>query len=127
MQLLLDERKTIIAIGKKLEYGVWGNLDDGIASWKISESSYCMDNNFTVVDVEDDAIPVYVQPTKYVYSNGEFKLIDECPNEYRDKITENTEAIVTIEDAMCESELYSDERLAAIEDALCELSTLLEI
>ena len=48
-------------------------------------------------------------------------------NNIADKINENTEAIVTIEDALCETEIYSDERISAIEDALCELSMLLEI
>jgi hypothetical protein len=126
LKLLLNDRKIIIAIGSEIEYGVWGNIGTE-ASWKVNKNTFYADNNYSITNVPDDSIPSYVIPNAYIYSNGEFKLIDECPNEYRDKITENTEAIVTIENAMCETEIYSDERISAIEDALCELSTLLEI
>ena len=125
MKLLLDERNLIVGIGSAIEYGVWGNIKD-LASWRITPTSYMMDANFTLVDIGDTEIPTYVHEGEYYYVDGEFKLADECPNEYRDSITANTESIVVIEDAMCDTEIYNDERIAALEDAICELSMLLE-
>ena len=95
MKLLLDERKMIAAIGNNIEYGVWGNIKDA-ASWRLTPTSYIMDANFTLVDIEDMEIPLYVRPNEYYFINGEFKLADECPNEYRDSIYANTESIITI-------------------------------
>lgn len=124
MKLLLDERKCIIAISNEIEYGIWGNVGN-LASWKIAKTNYCMDNNYSLVEIADNAIPTYVRPYEYYFINGEFKLADECPNEYKDRIIVAEESISVIEDALCETETYNDERMAAIEDALCELSTLL--
>ena len=124
MKLLLDERNLIIAIGSSIEYGVWGNVKD-IKSWKITEASYVMDGNYTLVDIGDTEIPTYVKEGQYYYIDGEFKLADECPNEYRDNIKANTESIVIIEDALCETELANEDRLTALEDAICELSIIL--
>lgn len=124
MKLLLDERKIIIGIGSSIEYGIWGNIEN-LASWKITETSFIMDNNFTVVDIGDKEIPNYVIEGQYLYIDGEFKLRDECPNPYRDSIKANKESIVTIEDALCETEVANEDRLAALEDAICELSIVL--
>ena len=124
MKLLLDERKLIVAIGATIEYGVWGNVEN-LASWKITPSYYIMDGNYTLVDLGDLEIPTYVKEGQYYFINGEFKLADECPNEYRDRITMAEESIVTIEDALCETELANEDRLAALEDAICELSVVL--
>lgn len=124
MKLLLNERNLIIAIGNEIEYGVWGNVKD-IASWKITESFYVMNGNYHLIDIGDQEIPTYVIENEYYYIDGEFKLADECPNEYRDNIQANTDSIVTIEDAICETEVYNDERIAELENAICELSTLL--
>lgn len=126
MKLLLNERKLIVGIGAAIEYGVWGNIQ-GLASWKITPTNYMMDANFTLVDIGDKEIPTYVQEGAYYYIDGEFKLADECPNEYKDRIVTAEESIVTIEDAMCETEVFNDERIAALEDAICELSMLLEM
>lgn len=87
MKLLLNERNLIIAIGSSIEYGVWGNVGE-LASWKITETSYAMDDNYTVVDIGDAEIPTYVKEYQYCYINGEFKLVDECPNEYKERIIE---------------------------------------
>lgn len=143
MKLLLDERNLVLAIGSTIEYGVWGNIED-LASWKISDTQYLVANNCTVLDIGDTEIPTYVNAGEYYYIDGEFKLKDECPNEYKDRITTlesdmvdtqdaiceqsvTTETSITdIENALCETELLTDERIAAIEDALCELSALLE-
>lgn len=122
MQILLNDRKVIIAIGTSIEYGVWGNIED-IQSWNINNNYYLMDANYTVQFV--DEIPSYVEEGKYLYIDGEFLLKDECPNEYRDSIKANTESIITIEDALCETEIANEDRLAALEDAICELSIIL--
>lgn len=124
MKLLLNERKLIVGIGENIEYGVWGNLEE-IASWKITASYFLVDDNFTLIDIGDMEIPTYVTENRYYFINNEFKLGDECPNEYRDSIKENTQSIITIEDAICETEVYNDERIAELENAICELSTLL--
>lgn len=126
MKLLLDERKLIVGIGAAIEYGVWGNIKD-LASWRITPTSYIMDANFTLVDIGEQEIPTYVKECQYYYIDGEFKLADECPNEYKDRIETAEESIVTIEDAMCETDVFNDERIAALEDAICELSMLLEM
>ena len=96
MKLLLDERKLIIAIGSEIEYGVWGNIKD-LASWKVSNSFYVMGDTYAVVDIGDTEIPTYVCEHEYYYINGEFKLADECPNEYRDRIV-NLETTVETQD-----------------------------
>ncbi|MBQ8206345.1 MAG: hypothetical protein IJZ77_02690 [Bacilli bacterium] len=124
MRLLLNERNLIVAIGNDIEYGIWGNVGTA-ASWKIASNSYMMDGNFHLVDIGNMEIPTYVHERQYYFIDNEFKLADECPNEYRDNINTNTKSIITIEDAMCETEVYNDERIAALEDAICELSTLL--
>lgn len=132
MKLLLDERNLIVAIGSNIEYGVWGNVKSA-ASWRINPTYYMMDGNFHLVDIGDTEIPTYVKENQYYYVDGEFKLSDECPNEYKDKINEveetvdgAVEAITVIEDATCETEIMTDERIAALEEAICELSILLE-
>lgn len=125
MKLLLDERKLIIAIGNNIEFGVWGNLPNGMSSWKLTASSYTTDANYTLIDIGNQEIPTYVIAGQYYYIDGKFKLADECPNEYRDNIKANTESIITIEDALCETEIANEDRLAALEDAICELSIVL--
>lgn len=132
MKLLLNERNLIMGIGSGIEFGVWGNVKD-MPSWKITPTSYMMDGNFRLVDIGDTEIPTYVKEMQYYYINGEFKLADECPNEYKDKIVEveNTveevvDSITIIEDAACETEVMTDERITALEEAICELSILLE-
>ena len=124
MKLLLDERNLIIAIGNDIEYGVWGNVEN-LPSWRITPTCYMMDGNYHLVDIKDTEIPTYVQSGSYYYINDEFKLADECPNEYRDRITNTEKSVTTIEDAICETEIFNDERISALEDAICELSILL--
>lgn len=41
--------------------------------------------------------------------------------ELAEKVTENSEAHAALEDAVCEMDALTEERLAAIEDALCEM------
>lgn len=84
MKLLLDERNLIIAISNDIEYGVWGNVGE-LASWKIA-SAYAMDHNYHVVNIGDIEIPTYVHEGGYYYIDSEFKLADECPNEYKERI-----------------------------------------
>ena len=144
MKLLLNERNLIVGIGSVIEYGVWGNIDN-LKSWKINETDYAMDNNFMVVDIGDTEIPTYVKEGQYYYIDGEFKLADECPNEYKDRIVVLEEDMVDTQDAlceqsaitessiadignaMCETDIFTDERIAALEDAICELSMLLDM
>lgn len=124
MKLLLDDRNLIVGIGSTIEYGVWGNLDN-VASWRIGKTFYMTDNNFKAIDLGVQEVPTYVKENEYYYIDGEFKLADECPNEYRDKISANAESIMVLEDALCETDSFNNDRITAIEDALCELSTLL--
>lgn len=102
MQLLLTERNLIIGIGSNIEYGVWGNIKD-LASWKITQTSYAMDNNYRVLDIGDTEIPTYVVEGEYYYIDGEFKLADECPNEYKDRI-------VVLEDDLLNTQLALTEQ-----------------
>ena len=143
MKLLLNDRNLIENIGSAIEYGAWGNVED-MKSWRITPTSYRMDENFTLVDIGDIEIPTYVKEGQYYYIDGEFRLADECPNEYKDKIvvledeiaatqdaiceqSETTETSISdIENAMCETETITDERISALEDALCEKSAILE-
>lgn len=124
MKLLLDSRNLIIGIGNNIEYGEWGNIEN-VKSWRITPTHYMMDGDYHLEDIGDTEIPTYVKEGQYYLINGEFKLADECPNEYRDSIKANTESIVTIEDALCETEIANEDRLAALEDAICELSIVL--
>ena len=87
MKLLLTERCQIMAISNLIEYGVWGNVGNA-ESWRIGKTSYTMDDNYTVVEVADSEIPTYVKEYEYYYIDGEFKLADECPNEYKERIAE---------------------------------------
>lgn len=116
MKLLLDERKLVIAISNNIEYGIWGNVGTA-ASWRISKTNYCMDNNYKVVEIADEAIPTYVRPYEYYFINGEFKLADECPNEYKDKI-------VALEATIAEQEEFIANLLEAQVELTYEVSLL---
>lgn len=108
MKLLLNERNQIIAISNLIEYGVWGNIGKA-ESWRIGKTSYIMDDNFTIVDVEDAHIPTYVREYEYYYVNGEFKLADECPNEYKERILElENEVKVLQEENIASSEMEAE-------------------
>lgn len=102
MKLLLNERNLIIGISNTIEYGVWGNIRE-LSSWKIGANEYAMGNNYSVVDIGDTPIPTYVTAGAYYYIDGEFRLADECPNEYKERIKvleeENANSIE------CEAEL----------------------
>lgn len=126
MKLLLDERNLIIAISNYIEYGVWGNAGE-LASWKIA-SAYAMDNNYHVEDIGDIEIPTYVHEGAYYYIDGEFRLADECPNEYKDRIKSLEEALaITDETAIELYEAYvaQDEVNSAQDDAIIELYELI--
>lgn len=97
MKLLLDERNLVIGIGSEIEYGVWGNIKN-LASWKINNTSYVMDNNYRVVDIGDTEIPTYVNEGEYYYIDGEFRLADECPNEYKERIEVQEVEIATLKE-----------------------------
>ena len=132
MKLLLDERNIIVAIGSIIEYGVWGNVGE-VASWRITKNSYMMDNNFTVVDIGDIEIPTYVHEGEYCYIDGKFKLRDECPNEYKDRIQEleNNNAVleeqlVNTEMTMIENYEAQEEINAQTENALIEIYEMME-
>lgn len=93
MKLLLDERKLVVAIGSGIEFGVWGNVRDA-SSWRITPTEYMMDANYTLVDIGETEIPTYVKPYAYYYIDGEFRLADECPNEYKERIVTLEETTV---------------------------------
>lgn len=126
MKLLLNERKLIIAIGNSIEYGVWGNAGEQ-ASWRISDNYFMMDNNFTLEDIGDTEIPTYVNEGQYYYVNGEFKLADECPNEYRDSITKLEEEVAITELTMIENYEAQEEINAQTENALIEIYEMMEV
>lgn len=126
MKLLLDERNLIIAIGKGIEYGVWGNLENDTPSWKITPTMYAMDGNFTSVDIGDVEIPTYVREYEYFYIDGEFKLADECPNEYKDRIVELEDEVAFTEMVMIENFEAQDEINAHTENALIEIYEMME-
>ena len=126
MKLLLDERKLIVGIGSAIEYGVWGNVED-LASWRITPTYYMMDANFTLVDLGDQEVPTYVQVGQYYYIDGEFRLADECPNEYRDRIVELEEEVAITELTMIENYEAQEEINAQTEIALIEIYEMMEV
>lgn len=115
MKLLLSERGQIIAISNLIEYGVWGNVGNA-KSWRIGTNSYIMDDNFSVIELEDIDIPTYVKEYEYYYINGEFKLADECPNEYKDKITELENQVIITEQAITDLDLQDIETQQMLTD-----------
>jgi hypothetical protein len=76
-----------------------------------------MDNNYKVVEIADEAIPTYVRPDEYYFIDGEFKLADECPNEYKDKI-------VALETTVAEQEEFIANLLEAQVELTYEVSLL---
>lgn len=129
---ILVSGNIILAVGDEITYGYTDETEPDIPKWKIynktmNSISFWIDDGFLVV--ENIEIPKDYTYGKYIYENGELVLNKNwkpfIPVEKR--LDNAEEAIVTIEDAICETEVYSDERISAIEDALCELSTLLEI
>lgn len=123
MRILLDERNIIKAIGSGIEYGVWGNVAD-LASWKISPTSYMVDNNYTVAEVGE--VPSYVTPNLYRYENGEFVLNAECPNEYKERIATLEEQLADTELTMIENYEAQEEINAQTENALIEIYEMME-
>lgn len=127
MKLLLDERKLIVAIGNTIEYGMWGNAG-ALSSWKITDTHYIMDGNYYVEDIGDTEIPTYVNAGEYYYIDGKFKLKDECPNEYKDRVKYLEEALaITDETAieLYEAQAAQEEVNSAQDDAIIELYELL--
>ena len=127
MKLLLDERNLVVALGSSIEYGVWGNVK-GAPSWKVTETYYMMDDNFHVLDIGDTEIPLYVTPGAYYYIDGVFKLKDECPNEYKDRILSLEEALVITDETaieLYEAWVAQEEINSAQDDAIIELYELL--
>ena len=132
MKLLLTERGQIIAISNLIEYGVWGNIGES-KSWKLGEHSYTMDDNYTVVEVDNNDIPLYVKPYEFYYIDGEFKVADECPNEYRDRIAELEAQNITLGEQIANTELTmienyeaQEEVNAQTENALIEIYEMME-
>ena len=123
MRVLLDERNCIVAISSVIEYGVWGNVGD-LASWKVSPTSFIMDNNYTVMEIA--GIPAYVKPKLYRYENGEFVIDDDCPNEYKERITALEEQLADTEALLIESYETQEEFRISTENALVEISQLME-
>ena len=78
MKLLLNERKQILAINNSIEYGVWGNLGS-LASWKIGNLDFMRDDNYSLIEINEELIPIYVQPGKYYFINDSFQLAED-PN-----------------------------------------------
>ena len=123
MKLLLNERQLIIGISSEIEYGVWGNIGD-LFSWKIGNMEYAMDDHYTVVDIGDQEIPTYVRALSYYYIDGEFKLADECPNEYRDKITMYEEELLNTQLALIEqyeANIVLEEELVTARNEITDL------
>lgn len=136
MKLLLTERGQIVAINSSIEYGVWGNHGT-VASWRIGKMSYMMDDSFSVVEVPDAHILTYVREYEYYYIDGEFKLADECPNEYRDRITAlealTLEQKLQLQQAddtaieLYEMQMAQEEINQAQDDALIEIWEMIEM
>jgi len=127
MKLLLDSRKLIIGIGNNIEYGVWGNMDD-VKSWRITPTHYMMDGDFHLEDIGDTEIPTYVKEGQYYFINGEFKLADECPNEYKDRITSLEEQLLLTDETaveLYETQMAQEEINIAQDEALVEIYELL--
>lgn len=125
MRVLLNERNVIMAIGSDIEYGAWGNIGDA-HSWKLSPTSYTMDNNYTVAEAGD--IPSYVVPEQYRYENGEFVLNEECPNEYKARIEELEIQVASADETaieLFEAQMAQEEINTAQDDAIIELFELL--
>lgn len=128
MKVLVNGNE-IVAFGVKITLGNYEG--ESFKKWRIDTGEYIyyvVDDNATLIDGEL-TVPEDFETGKYLYENGELIL---NPNwkpflSQEQRLLNAEEAIVTIENAMCETEIYSDERISAIEDALCELSTLLEI
>lgn len=123
MKLLLNERNLIVAMGSSIEYGVWGNVGN-VKSWKITNTTFVMDDNFTAIDIGDKEIPTYVVPGEYYYINEEFKLADECPNEYKDRIVDLESQLATQDELsieLYEKQLKQEEINAAYDETLIEL------
>lgn len=123
MKVLLNERNNIVAIGSVIEYGVWGNVGD-LASWKVSPTSFIMDNNYTVMEVA--GIPAYVKPKLYRYENGEFVIDDDCPNEYKERITALEQQLADTEIFMIETYEAQEEFKSNTENALVEIYQMME-
>lgn len=117
MKLLLDKRNKIIAIGKTIEFGVWGNVAD-LSSWKIDGTEFTMDSNYTLVDIGEAEIPTYVNAGEYYYIDGEFRLGDECPNEYKERIKVLEEEKAVLQGQMATQSAVIDELLTVILPAL---------
>ena len=113
MKLLVDERNLVIGIGSEIEFGVWGNVKN-LASWKINNTSYLMDNNYRVEDIGDTEIPTYVNAGEYYYVDGEFRLADECPNEYKERIVDLEGTVAEQEMSIYELTEYNAEMLYEI-------------
>lgn len=111
MKLLLDERNLIVAIGKNIEFGVWGNIGD-VASWRITPTLFMADGNFTVEEVNE--VPTYVHEGSHYYIDGEFVLNGECPNEYKERI-------VTLETVTAETKLTQETNDAELLYQVCLL------
>lgn len=79
MKLLLNDRNIIIAINNEIEYGVWGNLDS-LPSWKIGKTSYLIDENYSLIEMEESLIPLYVCPNRYCFIDNSFQLVSN-PNQ----------------------------------------------
>lgn len=123
MKVLLNERNSIVAIGSVIEYGVWGNVGE-LASWKVSPTSFIMDNNYTVMEVA--GIPAYVKPKLYRYENGEFVIDDDCPNEYKERITALEQQLADTEIFMIETYEAQEEFKSNTENALVEIYQMME-
>lgn len=126
MKLLLDERKLILGIGNNIEYGVWGNVC-GMSSWRINPTAYMMDGNYHLEDIGDKEIPTYVKAHQYYYIDGEFKLADTCPNEYKDRIIELENEVAITELTMIENYEAQEEINAQTENALIEIYEMMEV
>lgn len=126
MKLLLDERNLILGIGSNIEYGVWGNVGN-MASWRITPTSYMMDGNYHLENIGDTEIPTYVKEHQYFYVNGEFKLADKYPNEYKDKMNVLKEQLVNTELTMIENYEAQEEINAQTESALIEIYEMMEV
>ena len=127
---LLTKGENIIGFGDSITYGIF---DEDFPKWKVLLNNVItyhidMEKEYKVIDNIDN-MPKDYRRGKYFFVDGKFILNPNwkpfLTQEQRLLNAENS--IITIEDAMCETEVYSDERISAIEDALCELSTLLEL
>lgn len=95
MKILLDEHNKVLFASSIIEFGIWN--EPNVRKWKIGVNEYTLDNNYTVVEVNE--LPLDFTMGKYFFINESFV---ENPNFV------NSNALLT----------RLEERMSAIESVL---------